>query len=143
MVRLIPRLSGPVEPESLNDINEIIQARIDGGGSAGSGSAGSPGPVPGLSPGLAEVLPEGLSAGRQPTSNRSEVQRQGEDTADDDLGERIDGGAGEPGEHEHRQQADGEVQVRVPVDDGEHPAVLDPDLSRRGRCVRSLVGHRQ
>jgi peptide/nickel transport system substrate-binding protein len=31
MVRLIPRLSGPVEPESLNDINEIIQARIDGG----------------------------------------------------------------------------------------------------------------
>jgi peptide/nickel transport system substrate-binding protein len=31
MVRLIPRLSGPVDPESLNDINEIIQARIDGG----------------------------------------------------------------------------------------------------------------
>ena len=31
MVRLTPRFSGPVEPESLNDINEIIQARIDGG----------------------------------------------------------------------------------------------------------------
>ena len=31
MVRLIPRLSGPIEPESLNDINQIIQARIDGG----------------------------------------------------------------------------------------------------------------
>lgn len=31
MVRLIPRFSGPVEPESLNDINELIQARIDGG----------------------------------------------------------------------------------------------------------------
>jgi len=31
MVRLIPRLSGSVDPESLNDINEIIQARIDGG----------------------------------------------------------------------------------------------------------------
>ena len=31
MVRLIPRFSGPIEPESLNDINEIIQARIDGG----------------------------------------------------------------------------------------------------------------
>jgi peptide/nickel transport system substrate-binding protein len=31
MVRLVPRLSGSVEPESLNDINELIQARIDGG----------------------------------------------------------------------------------------------------------------
>jgi ABC-type transport system substrate-binding protein len=31
MVRLIPRFSGAVDPESLNDVNELIQARIDGG----------------------------------------------------------------------------------------------------------------
>ena len=31
MVRLTPQLRGAIEPESLNDINEIIQARIDGG----------------------------------------------------------------------------------------------------------------
>jgi peptide/nickel transport system substrate-binding protein len=31
MVRLIPRFKGPVDPESLGDVNELIQARIDGG----------------------------------------------------------------------------------------------------------------
>src|SRR5688500_12599103 len=31
MARLIPRFSGSVEPETLNDINELIQARIGGG----------------------------------------------------------------------------------------------------------------
>ncbi len=31
MVRLIPQQSGPVEPESLGNVNELIQARIDGG----------------------------------------------------------------------------------------------------------------
>ncbi len=31
MVRLTPQPSGPIAPESLNDINELIQARIDGG----------------------------------------------------------------------------------------------------------------
>lgn len=30
MVRLTPQQSGPINPESLNDINDIIQARIDG-----------------------------------------------------------------------------------------------------------------
>lgn len=31
MVRLIPRFSGAVDPESLSTVNELIQARIDGG----------------------------------------------------------------------------------------------------------------
>jgi peptide/nickel transport system substrate-binding protein len=31
VVRLIPQFRGAIDPESLNDINEVIQARIDGG----------------------------------------------------------------------------------------------------------------